>query len=177
MCWQWMDKPLDVERSFLIRITSTIADILRSAGQEAKTPYRQTPLDFVDNLSPSWLIDVQPHLGFSTWSRKRPLSRFNNDRFPVVGASPSSIALFIVNMVYAGIHAVAWNFDFPTELEMWLWRSASVTMIATTFIFWTCESYQDGVWLGRWRKWRSRIRKENYADGNGEQSKTPFIPT
>ncbi|OCL00552.1 uncharacterized protein K441DRAFT_683854 [Cenococcum geophilum 1.58] len=170
-CSQLPATPIQVHTTF------RIAEILRRAGDSAKTPYRQTPLDFIDDLSPSWLIDLQSHLGFSTWSRKRPLRRFNNDRFPVVGASPSSIALFVVNMIYAAIHVVAWKFDFPTYLEMWLWRSASVTVIVTTFTFWMCESYQDGVRLGRWERWYRILRKKGDVEANRDGPKIPFIPT
>lgn len=28
--------------------------------------------------------------------------------------------------VFAGIHVIAWNFHFPTSIEMWLWRASSI---------------------------------------------------
>ena len=33
-------------------------------------------------------------------------------------------------MFYGAAHATAWDFDFPTEVERWLWRIACVDTIA-----------------------------------------------
>ncbi|KAK1834115.1 hypothetical protein QBC39DRAFT_253267 [Podospora conica] len=180
--YEWQHKPLDVRSPTPLAPRASLADILISAGGIAREPYRQTPLDFIDDQSPSWLLDVQPHLRFKTWSRARPLNRFNNDRFPVVGASPHSLALFLINMLYASIHALGWDFDFPTALERLLWRVASVALIVTTFLLWTCEAYQDGVRLGRWRHWRVRLLRG--ADGlhpapgvrRAQTAGRPFVP-
>lgn len=157
--------------------------MLIAGGEAASKPYRQTPLDFIDDQSPSWLIDVQPHLKFYTWARQRPLTRFTNDRFPVVGAEPNSFALFFINMAYSAVHVIGWNFDFPTEVERLLWRVSSIAIIVTTFIFWMCEAYQDGVRLGRWRRWWMgmvrKISKEKRNDDmeSGSLEPIPFIPT
>lgn len=32
-------------------------------------------------------------------------------------------------MVYGSIFLVAWNFEFPTIIEMWLWRASSVALV------------------------------------------------
>jgi len=166
-----------------------MSDILMAGGEAASSkPYRQTPLDFIDDQSPSWLINVQPHFRFPPICqgrrrhRRRPLTRFTNDRFPVVGAEPNSFALFFINMAYSAIHVIGWNFDFPTEWEKRLWRASSLAIIVTTFIFWMCEAYQDGVRLGRWRRWwkdflllvarlktrtKSKVRGKEKRKGNG----------
>lgn len=178
MYCQWLHKPLDVEKPTVLDIGASTEEILVQAGEAARKPYRQTPLDFVDNQGPSWLIDVQPHLGFRTWARQRPLPRLTNDRFPVVGAGPNAVLLFFVNMLYAGIHLIAWNFSFPTEVERLLWHVASIAIVATTFIFWMCETYQDGVRLGRWRRWRKHLGPHagNEADESGMRRPVRFIP-
>ncbi|KAL8951766.1 MAG: hypothetical protein Q9222_002287 [Ikaeria aurantiellina] len=154
---QWANKPLDVESSTILTSSKSTADILKEAGSIAKDPYKQTPLDFIDNQSPSWLTEVQPHLRFRTGPQMRPLPRFTNDRFPVIGAGPDAVFLFLFTMAYCGLHFVAWSFSFPTPLERYLWRAASIAIGACAFIFWVCETYQDGHRLGRWERWYAKI--------------------
>ncbi|KAK5651458.1 hypothetical protein OQA88_12465 [Cercophora sp. LCS_1] len=162
--YEWSHKPLDVHQPTVLTIRASIEEILVAAGGVASQPYRQTPLDFVDDQSPSWLIDVQPKLPIRYWGYERPLCRFTNDRFPVVGTSPHSIGLFFISMAYSAVHAIGWNFDFPTPREKLFWRIASVSLIVTTFLLWTCEAYQDGVRLGRWRRWRGKLIGRTHVD-------------
>ncbi|KAL8713360.1 MAG: hypothetical protein Q9220_002559 [cf. Caloplaca sp. 1 TL-2023] len=154
---QWANKPLDVESSTILTSSKSTADILKEAGSIAKEIYKQTPLDFIDNQSPSWLTEVQPHLRFRTGPQTRPLPRFTNDRFPVIGAGPDAVFLFLFTMAYCALHFVAWSFSFPTPLEKYLWRAASIAIGACAFIFWVCETYQDGHRLGRWERWYAQI--------------------
>lgn len=157
MYYQWANKPLDVESPTILDSGSSIKEILREAGSIAAKPYRQTPLDFIDNLGPSWLTEVQPHLKFKRGPPERPLPRFTNDRFPVIAASPDAYGLFILSMIYCSLHFIGWNFDFPTHIELFFWRFSSITIVTTTLIFWLCETYQDGVRLGRWERWYKRM--------------------
>lgn len=156
--YQWSDKPLDVESPTIIEIEATTAQILLEANSpDAEKPYSQTPLDFVDNQSPSWLTEIQPHLHFRMGPRQRPLPRFTNDRFPVIGAGPDAIFVFIIILAYCCLHFIAWNFSFPTHVEKILWRAACITIVTTTFIFLACETYQDGHRLGRWERWYIKL--------------------
>ena len=156
---QWSNKPLDIESFTVLECEATTAQILLDAGTwpDADKPYKQTPLDFIDNQSPSWLTDLQPRLHFRAGPRERPLPRFTNDRFPVIGASPDAILLFIVILAYCCIHFVAWNFSFPTRIEQILWWAGCITLVVTTFIFLACETYQDGHRLGRWDRWYIKL--------------------
>ncbi|KAL8818127.1 MAG: hypothetical protein Q9223_003168 [Gallowayella weberi] len=154
---QWANKPLDVESPTILTSSKSIAEILIEAGSVASQPYKETPLDFIDNQSPSWLTEVQPHLRFRAGPRMRPLPRFTNDRFPVIGAGPDAVFLFLFTMAYCGLHFAAWDFDFPTSVERYLWRVASIAICACAFIFWVCETYQDGHRLGRWERWYAKI--------------------
>lgn len=161
--YQWSHKPLDVESPTIIRTPMSTAQILIEAGNspEANKPYSMTPLDFVDNQSPSWLTEIQPHLHFRLGPRERPLPRFTNDKLPVIGAGPDSILLFFVILAYCCLHFIAWNFSFPTRVELVAWRIGCVTLIATMFIFLACETYQDGHRTGRWQRWYLKIFPKN----------------
>jgi len=157
--YQWANKPLDVESPTIIKMEGTIAQVLIEArsSPDAEKPYSQTPLDFIDNQSPSWLTEIQPHLHFRAGPRQRPLPRFTNDRFPVIGASPDAILLFIVMLAYCCLHFIAWNFSFPTHIEQLLWRVGCIAIVVTTFIFLACETYQDGHRVGRWDRWYIKL--------------------
>ena len=162
MYFQWANKPLDVESPTVIHIEATIEQILINAGHRASQPYQQTPLDFIDDQSPSWLTEVQPHLRFRRGPQERPLPRFTNDKFPVIGAGPEAIIFFVVDMVYCAIHFIGWNFDFPTPIEMTLWRASSLAMTGCAIILWICETYQDGHRVGRWRRWHNKLFPESH---------------
>ena len=157
MYFQWANKPLDVESPTIINIVASTEEILIDAGSAAREIYSWTPLDFIDNQSPSWLTEVQPHLKFRRGPRQRPLPRFTNDKFPVIGAGFDAIVLFSITMVYAALHFIGWNFSFPTHTEQILWRASCITIVATTLIFLACETYQDGHRLGRWEEWYAKI--------------------
>lgn len=161
--YQWSHKPLDVESPTMIKIQKSTAEILVEAGNMpgASKPYEHTPLDFIDDQSPSWLTEIQPHLRFQMGPRARPLPRFTNDKFPVIGAGPNAILLFIVILAYCCLHFIAWNFSFPTRVERILWRVGCITIVATMFIFLACETYQDGHRLGRWSRWYLKIFPNN----------------
>ena len=36
----------------------------------------------------------------------------------------------IIGIVFGGLHCIAWNFTYPTDVERLLWRSASVAIAA-----------------------------------------------
>ena len=157
MYYQWANKPLDVESPTIINIEATTAEILIKAGPAASAPYSWTPLDFIDNQSPSWLTEVQPHLRFRRGPRQRPLPRFTNDRFPVIGAGFDAVVLFSIITVYGALHFIGWNFSFPSRTEQILWRASCITIVATTHVFLVCETYQDGHRLGRWELWYAKV--------------------
>jgi hypothetical protein len=182
MYCQWANKPLDVQSPTIITTSASLEEILLKAGDAAREPYRQTPLDFVDDLSPSWLIDAQPHLRFRRGPPERPLPRFTNDRFPVIGASFDAILLLIVTVVYCSLHFVAWNWSFPTNIERVLWRVSSVAMVGTALVFWVCEIIQDGFRVHRWERWYKRMfptkaeKAVNLQATPEERKKALFIP-
>ena len=70
----------------------------------------------------------------------------------------SCISFMFLAAVVGGIHGLAWNFDFPTRIELAMWRSATVTIAALPtlfalpwlFIFLKVNHRRE--WIGRWHK-------------------------
>jgi hypothetical protein len=47
-----------------------------------------------------------------------------------VGDGYDKFAILLLSLCYGGIHAAAWNFDFPTNIERMMWRVACISAIA-----------------------------------------------
>lgn len=65
-------------------------------------------------------------------SDNKPIDRIPNDNIPKAGLHGTHYGLYLLTILTAGfgsIHAIAWNFEFPTLAEQILWRAA--TLIST----------------------------------------------
>lgn len=137
----WLHKPLDVEAPTLLPINSTITDILAQAGEAAKEPYRDSPLDFVEprvymsgkwsNMVCRWIL----RRGLQT----RPIERIPNDRDPQLSSFRQHLALGVATASFASIHLAGWNFSFPTSWEAIFWRSNCLIMWGLLAIYGTTE--------------------------------------
>ena len=154
--YKWDQKPLDIRSPITLKMQSSIADVLKQERtiHGASQPYRQTPLDFVDDLSPSWLVNVQPLLKCRMGPHQRPLPRFTNDRFTPIKPGKMEV---LVSLIYPGLYLLGWYTSFPTQVEQFLWQICSFVMVAATVVYWICEIYQDGHRLSRWQRWRLRL--------------------
>jgi hypothetical protein len=47
----------------------------------------------------------------------------------------NGLGLLIACSIFGGIHLAAWNFDFPTRIELMLWRATSLYCTSYMFIF------------------------------------------
>ncbi|KAK0507783.1 hypothetical protein JMJ35_009672 [Cladonia borealis] len=45
------------------------------------------------------------------------------------------ILILVFALLYCGSHLSAWNFQFPTVVEMWMWRGACFTMLCAPPLF------------------------------------------
>ncbi|KAI0418917.1 hypothetical protein F5X98DRAFT_96117 [Xylaria grammica] len=64
--------------------------------------------------------------------RHRALQRIPNDNIPKSNPQEAHYALYVLTVLtaaFGSIHAVAWNFEFPTSVEQTLWRIS--TLIST----------------------------------------------
>lgn len=134
----WMQKPTDVMTSIPIHTGASMAEILIAAGDVAKEPYVMTPLDFVDNLGPSWSANIMAFIHIPAGPIERPLPRFTNDRFPHLRGI-RQLTLIVVTLFCDGIHLFGWNYHFPTQGEQTAWRVATLVTFVTAAIFWTAE--------------------------------------
>lgn len=145
----WLHKPADVKTPIRLPCRFSTAEILLGAGDAAQKPYRMTPMDFVDNLGPSWSANVMAFARIRSGPQERPLPRFTNDRFPHVRGI-RQFTLISVTLFGVGIHIFGWHFEFPSRSEQTIWRAASLVMFLTAAIFWSAEVlagwHRDHIW-------------------------------
>ncbi|KAM0252813.1 hypothetical protein ACHAQJ_007552 [Trichoderma viride] len=157
----WMSKPQDVHYPIRIDMPVTMDRVLREAGPIAARTYRQTPLDFVDDLTPSWALNIQPFIKLPVGPHQRPLPRIGDSRLPWL-ETLESLYLCLATMVYASIHLTGWNFKFPSRVEQILWRVSSLILVGTTGLFWVLET---GAILQRYgseqKIWTRMFQKED----------------
>lgn len=129
----WASKPQNVAEPTVIAVDWTIAEFLVSAGNVAKEPYVDTPLDFVEK--PAWdgwkRLPSLLHFGGLD---KRPLERIPNDYSPPPPTGTEATIVWVVSIIHAAIHVLGWSFPFPSELETMVWRVSSLVLIVVMVI-------------------------------------------
>lgn len=139
MCW--LSKPADVTTFVIIQTDATIAEIICNAGDRAKTPYSNTPLDFVSRKEWPWSIywsnwiNILRCMGIEFGPKKKPVDRFENTYSLELPGNTKWI-FFGVTAVYSSIFIAGWNYKFPTYTELILWRAAAGTMFASMVAYW-----------------------------------------
>ncbi len=166
----WFNKPMDVERAIVLRPSATIEQILRDAGEDARQPYRLTPMDFVAREEWSWTLYWTHWKGLIrkfgvNWDRMvRPMDKIPDDNFPLIEGWPMWI-LAVFQIGYGAIHLTGWNLSFPTHTEKLLWHIATVTIMVCILSTWAVEVYA-------WRMPTGLERREKASTDvqNGENS-------
>jgi hypothetical protein len=136
----WYFKPQDVNKPITLKLEKPA--LWDNPEKEQLSLRRLTPLDFVDNLQPSWSMTVMPHLRMArTGPQERPMQRLPNDRLPRICVK-CQLFLCFVTLLYGGCHLIGWNFDFPSKAEKMLWRITSSLQIGMTAAFWIADESQ-----------------------------------
>ena len=69
-------------------------------------------------------------LAFSTkelFGQQQPGAHISNlIGFNTAGSEVEFLGLILGSVIFGGIHLAAWNFHYPTRIEQWLWRIASL---------------------------------------------------
>ncbi|MCJ1235496.1 hypothetical protein MMC14_003465 [Varicellaria rhodocarpa] len=140
----WFHKPLDIGHAIALKPNATIKDILLEGGENARQPYRNTPLDFVGQDEYSWNLYYRYwmnwlrviNIEFRTF--KRPIDKFSDDQFYSMPAGALAI-LFFFQTGYAAVEISGWNFHFPTHTEAVLWHIATLNIIISICIYWLVD--------------------------------------
>jgi hypothetical protein len=108
--------------------------------------YLRTPLDFVSRKEWHWSlywsnwINILRHLRINFAPRAFPADRFEN----TISLEPTRGVYWcclLVTTIYTSVFVSAWNYEFPTKIEQYLWRAASITILGTLVAFWTITEF------------------------------------
>ena len=139
--YQWSQKPQNVRIPLVLKMQASIMDVRaqeRSISGDNEL-YQQTPLDFVNDLSPSWPINIQTHLGHRKSPRKMTLPRFTTQLLTPILTSKYH---FVFSIIYNGLFLLGRYANFPTQIEHNLWQFSSFAMVFTMIVYWMCETYR-----------------------------------
>lgn len=140
----WASKPKDVIGPIILRPSERLRDILKRAGDTAKYPYKNTPLDFVGCDQWSWTLywkywlNILDRLHIVLSSKQRPIVKIPDDNFP----PPSSATvpfLCLMQLGYAAIPLFGWKYIFPTSIESFLWRVSTLVLLGSVLVAWLVE--------------------------------------
>ncbi|KAG8405439.1 hypothetical protein J3459_011907 [Metarhizium acridum] len=139
----YLYKPQKVERPFYIgRMGSPIPNDLAAARQISLStpPFNQVavvpdPLEFEATYDSLWAIVLDKQRGPSGRNLDVP-HRIPNDNIPIHDGDfhPAVYFLAVASGLFGAIHAIAWNSEFPTEVERLLWRISTVVTATSPFV-------------------------------------------
>lgn len=134
----WYHKPVDIEVPVMVDIELSTEELLILISPE-KSSWRDTPLDFIQKVnSPS--VTSELILKNHWWpGRGRfvgPADRIRNDVFGLKYRKMDQVLVASVWLAYGGTHFSAWNFDFPTRIELLWWRASCIAMSGSMGLFW-----------------------------------------
>lgn len=126
----WWNKPLDVQRQIVVG----------PAKPPNALPIMVVPVAFQNRflsaIEGHW--DISEYDPLSSTSVPSFWSLLRDEIGDIQGyVAPLAIEA-LVGTVFGAIHCAAWNADFPTAVERWMWRSCSSLIVAVPVVILLC---------------------------------------
>lgn len=105
-------KPQDVKRPLEVQLRN---------GEDLPSSFQQQAFDRL------WQVLADSN------TKDDSVDRIRNDNIPKAAPQATHYALYmltVLTVVFGSIHAIAWNFEFPTLVEQILWRTATLVSTA-----------------------------------------------
>ncbi|CAD6585838.1 MAG: hypothetical protein ASARMPREDX12_002130 [Alectoria sarmentosa] len=137
--WQ---KPKDVDTAIEIRIPEG-KYVLPNFYAEYTTSFFATFFTFDHPIQDqNWHLNR--YMSLYAWTARIANDNFAGDR---PRDRPMTGWLIVGNLVFGGLHCLAWDFDFPTEFEKLLWRISTPTaMLAPLLLLLVVHSFSLPNW-------------------------------
>ncbi|KAF7590692.1 hypothetical protein BBP40_002527 [Aspergillus hancockii] len=134
MYWFWWDKPFDIQTQTILLCPAEKAEQMRDLikrkdrflGSDGEPRFHQ-----LNALAIEGFLDM-----FSREVTHPPLTQ---------KLSPASVAVsfYLTAFVFAGLHLIAWNWEFPTPMSRTMWRAFSLLMLVSSLLpmlaFWATK--------------------------------------
>ncbi|RHZ55761.1 uncharacterized protein CDV56_106782 [Aspergillus thermomutatus] len=134
MYWFWWDKPFDIQTPTILLCPPEKAKQMREVikrrerflGSDGEPRFHQ-----INALATEAFLDM--------FSRSPKILRL----------SPASVAVsfYLTAFVFAGLHLIAWNWEFPTPMTRTMWRAFSLLMLTSSLLpmlaFWLKKKLGD----------------------------------
>ncbi|KAI9796758.1 MAG: hypothetical protein M1833_005998 [Piccolia ochrophora] len=159
----WFHKPANVEVPIYLDVKDTTTEMLKRLNPQIGYQWHHTPLDFISTVnSPSFTSEVI--LKTQRWPGREaflgPSTRIRNDVFALKYRKLDQVIVSAVWIGYSCVHISAWNFSFPSYVELILWRVASLAMIGSMFIFWITSNRKSYLLVAYlWPTKRKRMQE------------------
>ncbi|KAL8935947.1 MAG: hypothetical protein Q9216_005178 [Gyalolechia sp. 2 TL-2023] len=134
----WWNKPADVVMAEYLYIDKDTDDLLKEEGKEG-TPWDLTPLDFVSRDEWWWskafqsFMSMLNALHISFGSEGKPIDRIGDSLQRPLGQRELYGCLVMTTVCFS-VFFIAWNHDFPTHVEMVLWRLTAVGFMSILYV-------------------------------------------
>ncbi|KAL8644278.1 MAG: hypothetical protein Q9226_007846 [Calogaya cf. arnoldii] len=139
----WWYKPADCRLPETIEMDKTMQEIWND-DPDAKREWYWTPLDYVNRKEWWWSLVWHSyvhflwhiHLRFGSEARPsegRPIDRIEDTRQREL-TRKDLYFLLIVSTACFTVLFLAWNDEFPTPTERWLWRAACLSMMIELYM-------------------------------------------
>ncbi|PNS15979.1 hypothetical protein CAC42_4380 [Sphaceloma murrayae] len=154
----WWHKPADVTYAEVIHCDTPMHVIVGDAENVRKDGfYRYSPLEFISYEEWAWSkiwhhwINILRRMGLNLIS-KTPINRRHNTNLYAT-TTTELMFMFVVGAAYISIFFLFWHHDFPTRIELWLWRFAAVDTVVLLFLCVIVDKFGFDLWPA----WRERL--------------------
>jgi hypothetical protein len=186
----WRHKPADVGFPEVLTTNASMAEIYLAGGDDARKPYINTPLDFVDRKEWFWTLYWQhtrrllQYLKLVSTPSTRTIDRFSNFDVPHRPAQTVYFSEYFGGVYCFGLGGIllaGWNLNLPTQSERVLWRVATVIHFASMFACGVVTGVAFNLWpyLCELRRFHRKSENET-GDGHANQtssSNCTVVPT
>ncbi|KAI0546990.1 hypothetical protein F4679DRAFT_377088 [Xylaria curta] len=100
-------------------------------------PQREEPIQFSKTYDSLWAVLTNEYGNTDVEMAAENTDRIPNDNIPISGSSTAHPILFLLAFasgLFGAFHAIAWHFEFPSTVEMIIWRVAALVATISPFV-------------------------------------------
>lgn len=140
--WTYFHKPQNINRAIELKFDTPLSNDVSTnrAGDAQKATDWISSLQSEKTFDSLWaiMLNKQPGSKETDSLERQKAPRIPNDNIPMYKSNtdihPAVYVLALASGLFGAIHAIAWNFEFPTEAEKLLWKIATSISAASPVV-------------------------------------------